>query len=170
MSPSSNLADKKLQDKSLDCGWCAISSPVTVFVWISYRSGVLAMGFRDWMHIQLNCRSAHCVIRGRVVSCTLSRIPTCVSQITDIPLKPSFRLYHRVAVPPTHSKNVIGARTTLSARGLGRIQDLIGITGIRSARPDPSWKELLFAPFKLVWRPHLLSILIFEVCDINGIH
>ncbi|KDR72644.1 hypothetical protein GALMADRAFT_252806 [Galerina marginata CBS 339.88] len=43
-----------------------------------------------------------------------------------------------------------------------RLKDLIGITGVRSARKDPTWREVLFAPLKIVWRPHLFLILIFE--------
>ena len=55
------------------------------------------------------------------------------------------------------------ARSGISARTFGRISDLVGITGVRSARPEPTWREVLYAPFNLVWRPHLLLILIFEV-------
>ncbi|KAF5312000.1 hypothetical protein D9619_002495 [Psilocybe cf. subviscida] len=53
-------------------------------------------------------------------------------------------------------------RTGISAQASGRIRDLVGITGFQSARPEPTWGEVLSAPFKLVWRPHLLLILIFE--------
>ena len=49
----------------------------------------------------------------------------------------------------------------------GRLNDLIGITGYRMARYRQSWKEVVFAPLNVVWRPHLLSILLFEVCSID---
>ena len=32
------------------------------------------------------------------------------------------------------------------------------------ARYRQSWKEVVLAPLNVVWRPHLLSILLFEVC------
>lgn len=44
-----------------------------------------------------------------------------------------------------------------------RIETLVGITGMRMAKYRATWREAVFAPFKLVWRPHLLSILVFEV-------
>ncbi|KAF8965906.1 MFS general substrate transporter [Flammula alnicola] len=43
-----------------------------------------------------------------------------------------------------------------------RLKSLIGITGFRDARKDPSWREVLYAPLKIVWRPHLFLILFFE--------
>ena len=39
----------------------------------------------------------------------------------------------------------------------------MGITGTKMAKYRVSWYEAISAPFKLVWRPHLLSILVFEV-------
>ena len=45
-----------------------------------------------------------------------------------------------------------------------RFNALIGITGYRMARYRQSWKEVVLAPLNVVWRPHLLSILLFEVC------
>ena len=44
-----------------------------------------------------------------------------------------------------------------------RIETLVGITGVNMAKYRATWIEAVSAPFKLVWRPHLLSILIFEV-------
>ncbi|KIJ61484.1 hypothetical protein HYDPIDRAFT_177044 [Hydnomerulius pinastri MD-312] len=43
-----------------------------------------------------------------------------------------------------------------------RIETLFGITGLKMAKYRPSWWEVVFCPFNLVWRPHLLSILVFE--------
>ena len=44
-----------------------------------------------------------------------------------------------------------------------RIKSLIGITGFQSARKEPTWKEVCSAPLRVVWRPHLFLLLIFEV-------
>ncbi|KAK0470054.1 major facilitator superfamily domain-containing protein [Desarmillaria tabescens] len=43
-----------------------------------------------------------------------------------------------------------------------KIETLIGITGIKMARYRVSWAESIFSPFNVVWRPHLLGILLFE--------
>ena len=44
-----------------------------------------------------------------------------------------------------------------------RLETLTGITGAKMAKYRATWYEAVSAPFKLVWRPHLLSILVFEV-------
>ncbi|CCM05346.1 uncharacterized protein FIBRA_07560 [Fibroporia radiculosa] len=43
-----------------------------------------------------------------------------------------------------------------------RIETLTGITGARMARFRAGWCEAAFGSLNLIWRPHLLSILIFE--------
>ncbi|KAF8480331.1 major facilitator superfamily domain-containing protein [Russula ochroleuca] len=43
-----------------------------------------------------------------------------------------------------------------------RIETLVGITGVKMAKYRASWYEAVSAPFKLFWRPHLLSIMVFE--------
>jgi hypothetical protein len=44
-----------------------------------------------------------------------------------------------------------------------RIETLIGITGARVAKYRSSWYEVILSPFNVVWRPHLLGVLVFEV-------
>jgi hypothetical protein len=44
-----------------------------------------------------------------------------------------------------------------------RIETLVGITGVKLAKYRATWYEAVFAPFNLLWRPHFLSIMIFEV-------
>ena len=44
-----------------------------------------------------------------------------------------------------------------------RIETLVGVTGFKLAKYRASWLEVISAPFKLFWRPHLLSIMVFEV-------
>ncbi|KAK2459613.1 hypothetical protein APHAL10511_008368 [Amanita phalloides] len=49
------------------------------------------------------------------------------------------------------------------AKGLrARIETLVGITGYRMAKYRPSWRKVIWSPFDVVWRPHALSMLIFE--------
>ncbi|KAF9563346.1 MFS general substrate transporter [Agrocybe pediades] len=43
-----------------------------------------------------------------------------------------------------------------------RLKDIIGITGVRAAKADPSWREVLLAPLRIVWRPHLFLMLVFQ--------
>lgn len=45
-----------------------------------------------------------------------------------------------------------------------RIESLVGITGVKMAKYRASWYDAIMSPFNVVWRPHLLGILIFEVC------
>jgi len=49
-----------------------------------------------------------------------------------------------------------------------RIETLVGKTGVEMAKYRATWSEAVSAPFRLVWRPHLLSILIFEVPHSSG--
>ena len=44
-----------------------------------------------------------------------------------------------------------------------RFESLIGVTGSRMARFRPGWREVTVACADLVWRPHMISILVFEV-------
>lgn len=45
-----------------------------------------------------------------------------------------------------------------------RVETLLGLTGLKLARERASWSEVAMAPLRIIWRPHLLSILVFEVC------
>lgn len=54
-------------------------------------------------------------------------------------------------------------RIPTSGSQLRRLQALIGITGMKMAKYRPSWKESTLIWFQLIWRPHLLSILLFQV-------
>jgi hypothetical protein len=73
---------------------------------------------------------------------------------TTDPLMILGRMYDRgVRFPPSRG-----------ADGLHhRIETLVGITGMKMAKYRSTWREAVSAPFKLVWRPQLLSVLIFEV-------
>jgi len=49
------------------------------------------------------------------------------------------------------------------ATGLrNRIETLVGITGWRIANHRPPWKQIVSDPIRIVWRPHVLPVLIFE--------
>jgi len=54
----------------------------------------------------------------------------------------------------------IPARPTTGLRY--RIESLIGLTGLKMAKYRISWTEAILSPFNVVWRPHILSILLFE--------
>ncbi|KAL0564744.1 hypothetical protein V5O48_017296 [Marasmius crinis-equi] len=43
-----------------------------------------------------------------------------------------------------------------------RFESLVGITGWKMAKYRTPWKEAIWSPFSIVWRPHLLAILVFE--------
>ncbi|KAK7451020.1 hypothetical protein VKT23_012696 [Stygiomarasmius scandens] len=43
-----------------------------------------------------------------------------------------------------------------------RIETLTGITGIKMAKYRTSWYEAIISPLRVVWRPHLFGILVFE--------
>lgn len=43
-----------------------------------------------------------------------------------------------------------------------RLETLVGITGVRLAKYRQSWNEIVFAPIRIIWRPHLFLILLFE--------
>ena len=44
-----------------------------------------------------------------------------------------------------------------------RFETLVGVTGFNLAKYRITWLEAIATPFKLIWRPHLLLILILEV-------
>ncbi|KAF7290370.1 MFS general substrate transporter [Mycena chlorophos] len=43
-----------------------------------------------------------------------------------------------------------------------RIETLVGLTGLKMQKYRMSWTEAFLSPFNVVWRPHILSILVFE--------
>ncbi|XP_006463839.1 hypothetical protein AGABI2DRAFT_120636 [Agaricus bisporus var. bisporus H97] len=43
-----------------------------------------------------------------------------------------------------------------------RIRTLIGITGVQNAKPEPTWREVSWAPIHVLFRPHMFLILVFE--------
>ncbi|PFH48084.1 hypothetical protein AMATHDRAFT_6124 [Amanita thiersii Skay4041] len=43
-----------------------------------------------------------------------------------------------------------------------RIESLIGITGYKMAKYRLSWKQAIWSPFDVVWRPHIIGLLVFE--------
>jgi hypothetical protein len=72
-------------------------------------------------------------------------------------IDPSYRMYDRTVKP-------IPQRPTQGLRY--RVETLIGMTGIKMAKYRPSWYQATSAILRIVWRPHVLSILIFEVCSV----
>ncbi len=67
----------------------------------------------------------------------------------------SFRMYDRT-VRPVPEPTTTGLRY--------RVETLIGVTGWKMSKYRISWRESIISPLKVFSRPHLLIILIFEVC------
>ncbi|KXN86661.1 hypothetical protein AN958_09839 [Leucoagaricus sp. SymC.cos] len=67
-------------------------------------------------------------------------------------------MYHR-----DHNANPALPRGQDAAGLKNRLWTLLGITGVKRARLEPTWKEVLVAPIDVVWRPHMFLILLFEV-------
>lgn len=44
-----------------------------------------------------------------------------------------------------------------------RIVTLTGVIGIQMAKYRATWKDVTTIWFQLIWRPHLITILVFEV-------
>lgn len=45
-----------------------------------------------------------------------------------------------------------------------RFENLVGITGFNMTKRRETWFDAILSPLNLLWRPHLLIILIFEAC------
>lgn len=62
-----------------------------------------------------------------------------------------------------HSRpNCTGTKEQNSLGTKNHIWTLIGVTGIRNVRPEPTWIEAVVAPIDVAWRPHMFLILLFE--------
>ena len=79
---------------------------------------------------------------SRLLMPNLSTISAPLHSLYDRGLKP---------VPPRPS---IGLRY--------RVETLLGLTGVKMAKYRDSWLDVFYAPFNLVWRPHLLPLMLFE--------
>jgi len=56
--------------------------------------------------------------------------------------------------------NPVPKSTTKGLRG--RFEDVVGITGMKLAKYRQSWASCILTPFDVVWRPHVILILIYE--------
>ncbi|EIN09141.1 MFS general substrate transporter [Punctularia strigosozonata HHB-11173 SS5] len=63
-------------------------------------------------------------------------------------------MYDRTVKPNPPSPRKPGLRYHL--------RTLVGLTGLSMAKYRSSWKEVIFAAISIVWRPHLLGVLVFE--------
>ncbi|KAJ7592991.1 major facilitator superfamily domain-containing protein [Mycena floridula] len=43
-----------------------------------------------------------------------------------------------------------------------RVETLLGLTGLKMAKYRLSWRQAFMSPLNIVWRPHLLGVLVFE--------
>lgn len=44
-----------------------------------------------------------------------------------------------------------------------RFETLVGVTSLEMTRYRASWSDALLSPFGVLWKPHLLGVLVFEV-------
>lgn len=109
------------------------------------------MGLWDWQYILCHRCLPHHVLHGRDVSLSCVRLCYIVCGTYS---RCQFRMYDRTVRP-------IPERPTTGLRY--RVETLIGLTGVKMAKHRTSWFESVLSPFNVVWRPHLLMILIFEV-------
>ena len=79
------------------------------------------------------------------------------------------RLYDRT---DSHASSSLFDRHSHAARHaiqsdsiIARINALIGLTGVKLSQFRTPWRELCIRPYQLCWRPHLLSIMIYEVAS-----
>lgn len=105
----------------------------------------LALGVRYCGHLRCDCPRSHCSIHARNVSNTKG-VQILLANV-------SVRIYdrHIANLPP---------RTSTGLRY--RIETLLGKTGWRMSKYRESWRVAVSAPFRIIWRPHLLAILVFE--------
>ena len=75
----------------------------------------------------------------------------------DAPEKIDKRLYSMYdrTLKPIPERPTIGLRY--------RVETLLGITGLKLAKHRISWSNAIMSQFRVVWRPHVLPVLIFEV-------
>ena len=69
-----------------------------------------------------------------------------------------YRMYDRTVKP-------VPPRPTTGLRY--RVETLIGLTGVKMAKYRTSWPAAIGGCVDLVWRPHLIGILLFEVSNMK---
>jgi hypothetical protein len=107
----------------------------------------LEMGIRDWIPLWPCGRCAYRLIYGRDVG----NHTFCFPLFLKIQ---SIRMYDR-ALKPVPPRPSTGIRY--------RIESLIGITGAKMANHRSSWYQIILSPLNLIWRPHLLAAVVFQV-------
>lgn len=107
----------------------------------------LEVGIRDWIYLWPHYSSVDRFFYGRDVSDKVF-VPFNFLMIHLI------RMYDREINP-------ISRPTSTGMRN--RIETLIGITGVKMAKYRLSWYDVVLSPFHVMWRPHLLGVLVFEV-------
>ncbi|KAF8194719.1 MFS general substrate transporter [Mycena galopus ATCC 62051] len=49
-----------------------------------------------------------------------------------------------------------------------RVETVLGLTGVKMTKYRDSWYQAISSPLRIVWRPHLLGILVFEASPQQG--
>ena len=68
----------------------------------------------------------------------------------------------RVFERPRRKPNVMPVIRSAFRR---RLENVLGVTGIRMAKFRTPWREACVVWFILAWRPHVIGILFFEVSN-----
>lgn len=131
----------------LDLRFHSIPFPVTVCLRVRCCADDVAMGLWCRHHLRRPCLPIDSAVRrGNVRGSRRSNLhcpATCACRMYDRGVKP-------IPEPPTN-----GLRY--------RVETLLGITGLKMVKYRDSWSRAISSPFRIVWRPQLIGILVFEV-------
>lgn len=131
----------------MDHGHYISASFITLLIWISCRAYDLEMGLRDRVYLWPCSGPSYCLLHERIV-CLFSQF------VSLVVWHDQFRVYHRSQSAPL----------VLHKSGfMHRFKLLIGISGIKNRKPEPSWSKIILDPINVIWRPQILLILLFEV-------
>ncbi len=131
----------------MDHGIHRIPVPISFRLWVPRCKDYMALGLRNRVSIRCGRLGLDRLVHERNVGFL------CDFGVALVDFG-SNRMYDRT-VKPIPEAQTTGLRY--------RIESLIGITGVKMAKYRISWTESILSPLNVVWRPHLLGILIFEV-------
>ena len=132
----------------MDYGFPCVTIHIAVCFRIPCRAPELEMGLRNRVPLWTCGRPHHHVLYGRDV-CRAYTLVLLIRKIDEW----VYSMFDRTLKP-------ISERPTMGLRY--RVETLIGITGLKLAKHRISWTDAIMSQFRVVWRPHVLSVLVFE--------
>ena len=133
----------------MDHGFPCVTIHIAVCFRIPRRAPELEMGLRNRVPLRTRGCPHHHVLYGRDVRCAYTLV--LLNRKID---KSFYSMFDRTLKP-------IPERPTMGLRY--RVETLLGITGFKLAKHRISWTDAIMSQFQVVWRPHVLPVLIFEV-------